>query len=195
MSIAEMTAPQGHWLLGHVPALRHDPLGLLDQCPRGVVPLRLGKTVSLVLDPPDVRHVLEHSESVYTKGRAFRFGRRLYGSSLLVSEGEAHRRQVKQVGGLFFRHAAASFLQPAVEITDRWLNRWRHGDTLDLWDSLIELTLAISSRAIFGNDYLPAWLSGRNEGEADQILQAYDVAMNHVARQNFSGPPSPSRRA
>ena len=75
--------------------------------------------------------------------------------------------------------------------TDTWLNRWRHGDTLDLWDSLIELTLAISSRAIFGSDYLPAWLSGREEGEADRILRAYDIAMAHVAWQNFSMFPLP----
>ena len=52
------------------------------------MPLRLGKTAWLVLEPHDVLHVLENSESTYSKGRAFRFGRRLYGNSLLVSEGQ-----------------------------------------------------------------------------------------------------------
>ena len=186
-----MVAPPGHWLLGHIPAIRRDPLGLLAQCTGKVVPLRLGKTVWLVVDAPDVKHVLEQSESVYTKGRAFRFGRQLYGNSLLVTEGETHRRQVKQIGGLFFRYAARSFLQPAVEITDRWLDRWGQYDAFDLWDSLIELTLAISSRAVFGSHFQPDWLSGRGEADADSILHAYDIAMAYVAQQNFSLLPLP----
>jgi len=186
-----MTAPAGHWLWGHIAALRNDPLALLDQCQGDVVPLRMGRTAWLVLHPADVLHVLENSETIYTKGRAFRFGRQLYGNSLLVSEGEEHRRQIKQIGGLFFQHAAKSFLQPAVEMTHRWLNQWQDAMTGDLWSRLVELTLAISSQAIFGTDYLPAWLTETPDARADQILNSYDVAMSHVSLKNFSLFPLP----
>ncbi|MCA9069837.1 MAG: cytochrome P450, partial [Planctomycetaceae bacterium] len=170
---------------------RSNPLGLLDQCHGDVVPLRLGKTAWLVLNPADTEHILEHSETRYTKGRAFRFGRQLYGNSLLVSEGEEHRRQVRQIGRLFFQHAAKSFLQPAVDITKRWMERWKLGEPFDLWSSLLELTLAISSRALFGQDFLPGWLTNQNDQQSRQILNAYDEAMDHVARQNFSLLPLP----
>ena len=187
-----MQVPPGHWLLGHLPKLRTDPLGLLMQCEGDVVPLRLGGRAWLILHPQDILHVLEHSESRYTKGAAFRFGRKLYGNSLLVSEGAEHREQVKLIGGLFYRHAAEAFLQPAVEITQRWLDRWKPGESFDLWSSLVELTLAISSRAIFGNDYLPVWLTGKDNPQNEQILVSYDVAMGHVARQTFSLLPLPT---
>jgi pentalenene oxygenase len=184
-----MSAPPGHWLLGHVPAFRGDPLGLLDRCDGGVVPLRLGRTAYLVLDPRDVVHVLGADEA-YSKGSAFRHGRRLYGNSLLVSEGADHAEQARLVGGLFFRHAARDFLDPAGAITEQLAARWRAGDRIDLWAAMLDLTLAISSRAIFGCDYLPAWMPGGSD-EAGAILHAFDAAMGHVARQSFALVPLP----
>jgi hypothetical protein len=80
-----VSEPRGHRLLGHVPAMRADPLGLLDACGGPAARLRLGRTAWLLLEPPDVAHVLQDGDT-YVKGRAFRFGRRLYGNSLLVSE-------------------------------------------------------------------------------------------------------------
>ena len=97
-----------------------------------MVPLRLGKTAWLVLEPHDVLHVLENSESTYSKGRVFRFGRRLYGNSLLVSEGQEHRQQVKHIGAVCSQHTADCLILPVVQITRCWLNRWSSGDSLDL---------------------------------------------------------------
>ena len=184
-------APRPHWLLGHARALLKDPLALLDGCSGGVVPLRLGKPAWLVLEPADVLHVLENSDSTYSKGRAFRFGRRLYGNSLLVSEGRQHRQQARQVGAVCARHAEDCQLLPVVRITRHWLDRWSSGDSLELWSSILDLALAISSRGIFGDDYLPTWLSGESDSESAAILDAYDIAMGHVATQNFSLLPIP----
>lgn len=186
-----MRSPPGHWLFGHIPALRNDPLKLLDQCSAGVIPLNLGSRALLVLDPTDAAHVLEHSESTYTKGRAFRFGQRLYGNSLLVSEGPDHHRQVQQIGGLFFCHAAQLFEQSTIELTRQWLNRWQDGAELDLWSSLVELTLAISSQSMFGEDFVPAWRSEKPSADSEHILNAFDTAMQYVARQAFSWFPLP----
>jgi len=185
-----MSAPRGHWLLGHIPALRRDPLGLLDQCHDAVTPLHLGKTAWLLLDPPDIAHVLNDRRGIYTKGAAFRYGRLLYGNSLLVSEGDEHRQQGRLIGGLFFRHAAKHFIEPAHEIASRLADRWQHGQRIDLWAAMLDLTLALSSRAIFGNDWLPSWLPDGSP-RAEAILAAFDAAMGHVARQNFSLLPLP----
>lgn len=186
-----MSVPPGHWLLGHIPALRTDPLRLLDACEGPTVPLRLGRTVWLLLEPADALHVLERSGDRYSKGRTMALGRRLYGNSLLVSEGAEHQRQVKQIGGLFFRHAAASYLDPAVAIAERWADRWQDGERIDLWSAVNDLLLAVSSRAVFGDDWLPGWLRPDGNAEADAMLSAFDDAMAHVARQNFSLLPLP----
>lgn len=185
-----MSAPPGHWLLGHVPAIRRDPLGLLDACRGPVARLWLGKPTWLLLDPADVIHVLQASGTTYSKGQAFRHGRRLYGDSLLVSEGDGHRRQARLIGGLFFRHAAEEFLGPAPAVTEQLAARWREGERIDLWSAMLELTLALSSRAIFGTDWLPTWMVGGTP-QASAILEAFDTAMGHVARQNFSLVPLP----
>lgn len=180
-----MPAPPGRPLLGHLPAIRSDPLRLLDRCAPPHAALRLGRTAYLLLEPADVVHVLTAGSDCYTKGAAFRHGRRLYGKSLLVSEGAAHRAQARTIGALFFRHAAPAFLDPAADIADRLAGRWKAGDTIDLWAAMNDLTLALSARAVFGADHLPRWLPGGSAG-AEAILAAFDAAMAHVARQNFS---------
>jgi cytochrome P450 len=185
-----VSAPPGHWLLGHIPALRSDPLALLDACRPPAVPLRLGRTVWLLLEPADIDHVLQGSGKTWSKGQAFRVGRRLYGNSLLVSEGDEHRRQARLVGGLFFRHAARTFIEPAPVVADQLARRWQVGQRLDLWAAMLDLTLALSSQAIFGQDWLPDWLRP-GDGSASAILQAFDDAMSHVARQNLSLLPVP----
>jgi cytochrome P450 len=179
-----MSEPQGHWLLGHVPAIRKDPLGLLDACREPAARLWLGRPAWLLLEPADIEHVLA-SDEIYSKGQAFRYGRRLYGNSLLVSEGEDHRQQARLIGGLFLRHAARDFLDPAPAIADQLASRWQPGEAIDLYRAMMALTLAISSRAIFGQDWLPAWMP-EGSAEAGKILSAFDTAMGHVARQNFS---------
>src|SRR5262245_20195472 len=140
-----MSEPRGHWLLGHIPAMRADPLGLLDGCQGPVARLRLGSRIWLLLDPPDIAHVLLASGRTYSKGRALRFGSRLYGNSLLLSEGAEHQRQARLIGGLFFRHAARSFLDPAAAIAEQLAARWQPGQRIDLWSAMLDLTLAISS--------------------------------------------------
>jgi cytochrome P450 len=180
-----VNAPPGHWLLGHVPALRRDPLGLLDACAPPAARLRLGRTCWLLLEPADVEHVLQTAASNYSKGQAFRYGRRLYGNSLLVSEGAEHQAQARLIGAAFFKHSAQGFLGPAVTASEALADRWQAGQRIDLWSAMLDLTLAVSSQAVFGPDWLPAWVPGGTP-EADAILRAFDTAMGHVARQNFS---------
>lgn len=189
-----MPAPRATLLVGHLPAIRSDPLGLLERCQPPIAQLRLGRPAWLLLEPADILHVLNDESDVYSKGKAFRYGRRLYGNSLLVSEGDDHRRQARQIGGLLFRFAARSFIDPAAEIADRLADRWRDGESIDLWSVANDLTLALSSKAVFGDDWLPPWLSG-GRPEAQQILKSFDTAMAHVARQNFSLIPLPDRLA
>ena len=185
-----MAAPRGSWLLGHVGEFTRDPLRLLDACSPPHARLWLGRPVWLLLEPADVVHVLRDRADAYTKGPAFRQGRRLYGNSLLVSEGANHREQSRQVGALFFRHAARHFLGSVAELTECRTRGWHAGMRLDLWAALSELMLALSSRAIFGHDYLPSWAPGGSD-ESERILRAYDDAMAYVARQNFSAFPLP----
>ena len=185
-----MAAPRGSWLLGHVGEFTRDPLRLLDACSPPHARLWLGRPVWLLLEPADVVHVLRDRADAYTKGPAFRQGRRLYGNSLLVSEGANHREQSRQVGALFFRHAARHFLGSVAELTECRTRGWHAGMRLDLWAALSELMLALSSRAIFGHDYLPSWAPGGSD-ESERILRSYDDAMAYVARQNFSAFPLP----
>lgn len=185
-----MAAPKSHRWFDHLRQLTRDPLGLLDQCTPPHAKLWLGRPVWLLLEAEDTKHVLGTHASRYVKGQAFRYGKRLYGNSLLVSEGEEHRQQSRRVGELFFRHAASPFLESISEFTQQLTGSWQVGQRIDLWQAMSQLTLALSSRAIFGRDYLPTWLpSGTKQAEA--ILASYDIAMGHVAKQNFSAVPLP----
>ncbi|MEL7371146.1 MAG: cytochrome P450, partial [Myxococcota bacterium] len=81
------TAPKGHWLLGHLPEQRRDPLGLLT---RGleqhgdVVPYRFGPYRAVQLNHPrEVYRVLAERASAYHKWGALKRARPLLGSGLV----------------------------------------------------------------------------------------------------------------
>ena len=61
-TVALPPGPKGHWLLGHIPELRNDALGLFTRCARDYgdfVPLRFGPKRMILLNHPDfVEYVL-----------------------------------------------------------------------------------------------------------------------------------------
>lgn len=186
-----MSAPKGHWLLGHIPGLRDRPLQFLSACEAPMARLRMGVTAWLLLEPQDIAHVLEHTDDNYTKGRAFHFGKKLYGNSLLISEGKEHQQQVREFGSVFFRHAAHDFLEQTPEISLRLLESWQADSRLNLYKAMLDLMIGISSQAVFGDDWLPSWLNRSTGPNADSLLASFDAAMAYVAEQNFSLFPLP----
>lgn len=153
--------PPGAPLLGHVRALRRNPLQFLQAQVRkhgDVVRLPVGPAhLILVAHPEGVRHVLQDHARNYTKqSRGFAVLRELLGQGLLTSEGEAWLRQRRLAQPAFHRQRLAGFASTMVDastdLADMLEARADAGTAFDVAEDFTRLTLRIASTTLFGTD-------------------------------------------
>ncbi|HEX5661415.1 MAG TPA: cytochrome P450 [Polyangiales bacterium] len=106
--------PGGTWL-GHLPAFRSDPIGLLTQAAAhaDLVRTRLGVfDLAIVSAPSLVQEVLvDHAEQFEKSYGLSLFARPLLGDGLLTAKNEPHRRQRKLLAPAFVHKRIASYAQ------------------------------------------------------------------------------------
>ena len=122
---------------------------------RVFVPAR-GSYTYVIHHPDDVKRVLVSNHRNYTKGVGLDRVRILLGKGIMTSEGELWRRQRYMMQPFFHRRTVTEFAQRIAAVNQRRLERWeqraRAGEIVNLTDEMSELTLEIVLRAIFGLD-------------------------------------------
>jgi cytochrome P450 len=149
----------GPRLLGHLAALRHDPLGFLaDVARRGDVDgFRLGRQrVFLVSDLEAIQDVLVTNSRLYAhetfvSARWLRQGRPPAGEGLAATRYETHLEQRRSLKPAFAQSRAAAFADCAVRHAVHACERWREGRALDVAAESSELSLAILLEGLFGS--------------------------------------------
>ena len=149
--------PKGHWFLGNLPEFKRDRLGFFEECARrfgDVVAIRLGpRRKAMIVNHPDlVEEVLVAKHRHFIKHFALRSTRRTLGLGLLTSEGDFWRRQRRLAQPAFRRDRVEAHASVMVELTERMLDTWRAGETRDVQDEMMRLTLEIVARTLFGAD-------------------------------------------
>jgi len=143
---------------------RRDPLGFLTRLAReygDVSQFRVGPIRMFLLNHPDhVRDVLVTHHEKFHKGRALQRSKRLLGEGLLTSEGAHHRRQRRLAQPAFHRQRLGAYAAVMADYAERAAERWRDGQTLDVADEMMRLTLAVVGRTLFDVDV---------ESEADDV--------------------------
>lgn len=147
-------------LLGSLPALRRDPLGLFVRAMQAygdVVRLQMGhQTIHLVTHPDGVRHVLQDQNKHYNKDtRGYAIMRTALGQGLLTSDGGFWLRQRRIAQPAFHKRRLQSFAAQMVQAADAMLDRWRLGQPLDVASELMGLTLRVVVQTLFGADETP----------------------------------------
>jgi cytochrome P450 len=152
---------------------RRDPLSFMDQVARAygdIVYFKLGPQDVYFLNHPDfIKDVLVTHHQSFIKGRALQRSKRLLGEGLLTSEGEFHRRQRRLAQPAFHRQRIASYASVMTDYSARVMGRWRDGETLDISQEMMRLTLAIVGKTLFDADV---------EAEAQEIGAALTVVMD-----------------
>src|SRR5438105_1761766 len=122
---------------------------------RVFVPAR-GSYTYVIHHPDDVKRVLVSNHRNYTKGVGLDRVRILLGKGIMTSEGELWKRQRYMMQPFFHRRTVTEFAQRIAAVNERRLERWeqraRAGEIVNLTDEMSELTLEIVLRAIFGLD-------------------------------------------
>src|SRR5262245_29106349 len=165
MSTARVTAgthrrppgPRGVPLLGLLPALRRDPIGVfMDAAQRfgDVVHLKIGPENGLLLTRPEhIRHVLQDNARNYHKSPLYDRLKVSLGEGLLTSEDAYWLRQRRMAQPAFHRERiaglAAVMAHAAREVAARWETA-AGGEPLDLGEAMMGLTQTIVLRTLLG---------------------------------------------
>src|ERR671939_474726 len=157
---------------GNFVAFRRAAVEFLQRLARDygdIVYFRMGPQDAFFLNHPDyVKDVLVTHHQSFMKGRALQRAKRLLGEGLLTSEGEFHRRQRRLAQPAFHRQRIASYGAVMTTYAARTASRWHDGETLDISQEMMRLTLAIVGKTLFDADV---------EAEADEIGAALTAVM------------------
>lgn len=168
--------PKGHFLLGNLPELGTDILGLFTSCARqhgDIAYLSLAGWPAFVLSHPDhIEQVLVTEHRNFIKHTFFwRHVRGIFGNGLLTSEGDVWLRQRRLAQPSFHRDRVAGYGEVMVRFTERTLDEWRDGEVRDLHHDLMRLTLLIVAKVLFDADVA---------GEVETIGGALDDATKEI---------------
>jgi cytochrome P450 len=154
-------------------SFRRDPLGFLMRLARDygdVVHFKLSnQSVYLINHPDYIRDILVTNNRIFHKSRGLEMAKRFLGEGLLTSEDDFHRRQRQLAQPAFHRDRIAAYGSVMADYAARACGRWTDGETLDLQQEMMRLTLAIVGKTLFDADV---------ESEAHEIREALTEIMH-----------------
>jgi cytochrome P450 len=167
--------PKGLPFVGVGFALRRDPLALLRRVAQeygdiASIPVPLGTRI-LLNRPEWIEQMLVVQHGKFHKSTLTKqVTEPMLGQGMLTSEGEFWRRQRRLAQPAFHRSRINEYAAPMVEITETHLREWRDGDTRNVQQDMMALTLDVAVRTLFGAT-LP--------GEAARVGKAMTFLMRH----------------
>jgi cytochrome P450 len=157
--------------LGNLLAFRRDRLALQDQAARigPIARVQLAHIpVYIVTDADIAKDVLVDRASAFKKSAGIQFLRPMLGDGLLLSEGPTHKRHRKLLAPAFAPKRLAAYGTVMVDETRQQMQRWRAGDRIDISKEMMELTLAIAGRTLFGADV---------RGDAGKVARGVELGL------------------
>ncbi len=175
--------PRGWPILGNIPLPGADWLAGFERAARtfgDVVYFQfLHVPMILLVHPEAIESVLLTNPANFLKSRDYRALAKVLGNGLLTSEGDVWRAQRKMLQPAFRRENILSYAPVMAGCAESMLGRWRDGETRDLHQEMMALTLDIVGKALFGADVLRS---------ADRVGSALETAMKqftHIAGWAF----------
>jgi cytochrome P450 len=187
--------PKGRFLIRNILEFDRDPLNFLLRCRREygdvVYHGAFGMNFYLFNHPDLIEYVLVTNNRNFIKDRGWRIRplRKLFGNGLLTSEGEFWIRQRRLAQPAFHRERIAAYGEVMVESTERMIGNWRAGEIRDVHQDMMQLTLEIVVKTLFGAD---------TSVEARDVGAAIEVLAQHFSSQSvyilpLSFLPTPGR--
>ncbi|BDI30080.1 cytochrome P450 [Capsulimonas corticalis] len=164
--------PRSATLFASARLYRRDPIHFLRSLTHDygdIVSFQIGPQPMLLVNHPDlIRDVLVTHAKQFHKGRGLQRAKRLLGDGLLTSEGPYHLRQRRMMQPAFHRQRIAEYGLVMASEAERAAQWWRDGDTVDVAEEMMRLTLGIVGKTLFGADV---------ENEAAEISSALGEAI------------------
>jgi cytochrome P450 len=145
--------PEDRSILGNFPMGSKDPLGTFTQWARtygDIFHYRfLYRHVYFINHPDLIKDVLVTYAPKFKKGDAVRANRRIFGNGLLSNEGAAWLEQRRLIQPAFHRTRIEGYAATMVSCTEKMMATWRPGETRDIHEDMMRLTLEIVAKALF----------------------------------------------
>ncbi|HET7505822.1 MAG TPA: cytochrome P450 [Kofleriaceae bacterium] len=168
-------------VIGNLLAFRRDRLALHAEAARlgPIARVSLAHIPLYIATCGELAHeVLVTQAARFKKSAGLHFLRPLLGDGLLTAEGEPHRRHRKLLAPAFAPRRIASYGEIMVSEVIEQLGKWSPGDRVDLAAEMMEMTLAIAGRTLFGVDV---------RRDASTVARALDLAMRAMV-DNLTSP-------
>lgn len=175
----KLPGPKGLPVLGVSVRLIRDSLEFLRSLTREYgdlvrLPVITGTRI-LVNNPEYIQQVLVKQPQKFHKSKLSKEAtERLLGQGLLISEGDFWRRQRRLAQPAFHKHRINEYSSTMLECAERQIGNWRDGETRNVAQEMMELTLEAAVRTLFGTT-LP--------GEAQRVGRAMAFLMRYSLRR------------
>lgn len=172
-----LPGPKGLPFLGVSLHLLRNPLEVMRNAARDygdIVRIPVILQNRILLNHPDyIQQVLIHQQNKFHKSTLSKEAtRRLLGQGLLVSEGDFWRRQRRLAQPAFHRQRINEYSSTMVECASAQMGRWRGGETRNVAEEMMELTLEAAVRTLFGTT-MPG--EAQHVGHAMAFLMRYSL--------------------
>lgn len=145
--------PKPHFLIGNMPLASPDPLPIFSAWAAEFGDIFYYRAAWLhvyFLNHPDlIEEVLVRNPRNFLKDRVVRNSRWFFGDGLLTNEGDSWLRQRRLSAPAFHRERVSAYANIMTSYARQMLANWKDGETLDIHQQMMRLTLQIVVRALF----------------------------------------------
>lgn len=165
--------PKSRGIVGNFPMGSKDPLGVFTQWAREYGDLFhyrfLYRHIYFLNHPDLIKDVLITQAPNFIKGEAVRVNRRIFGKGLVSNEGASWAQQRRLIQPAFHRTRIEIYANAMVAYTQRMLASWLDGETRDIHQDMMRVTLEIVASALFSVEIA---------SDKDRVAVALDTLMN-----------------
>ncbi|MCC7438027.1 MAG: cytochrome P450 [Armatimonadetes bacterium] len=170
--------PKGRPLVGVLPQMRRRPLQFMAECAStygDALQVKIAHLHACLLSHPDlVEEVLVTHNRKFIKPQLLKQASEVLGNGLLTSDGDFWLRQRRLAQPAFHRDRIANYAELIAAFSDQLTNRWGNGQTMDIHEEMMGLTLQIVARALFGADVA---------GHTETVGRALDAALQRFTER------------
>src|SRR6266568_7245034 len=175
--------PKPHFIFGNMPLASHDPLAVFSAWAREFGDIFYYRAIWInvfFLNHPDlIESVLVRNCQNFLKDHVIRKSRWFFGDGLLTNEGESWLRQRRLAQPAFHRERIASYAKIMTDHAEQMLAACSDGETRDIHQEMMQLTLRIVVRALFNVE----------SEEIGKISAAMNVLMRNSVGRRLLLPP------